>query len=353
MEDLPSKIEDITAAWLSQALALRYPGTEVTSCHLGTVIAGTGTKVRLLLGYNDAGHRHRLPPTMWLKGAFIRHNHTYDIAIAAEAGFYGQWAETLPVNIPRCYFAGCNAQGTRGVVLLEDLLARNASFGYAPRPLSLEQQAQTLDLLAAVHGRWWRSPGLAPLTHYSTRRADSDGVMMRMLERDYFASCLAHARGEAVSGAYRDPEKILRALRNLWGGSVGLPETFLHGDAHLGNMFFERDGRPGFLDWQAYQRGPHMHDVTYSIIGNLTVQDRRAAERDLLRYYLDRLRHHGVEDPPSFAETWEGYRRNVLHGFLWFCCPIEMQPEEIILAEATRFGPAVTDLDTFGALGVA
>ena len=70
---LPLRIEDITADWLTTILSERYPDTVVTEVHVGTVIAGTATKVRLLLAYNDAGHRHRLPATMWLKGGFIRH----------------------------------------------------------------------------------------------------------------------------------------------------------------------------------------------------------------------------------------------------------------------------------------
>src|SRR3546814_2091171 len=75
---LPLRIEEITADWLSTVLAENYPGTKVTEVHVGTVIAGTATKVRLLLAYNEAGHAHRLPPTMWLKGGFIRHAYTFD-----------------------------------------------------------------------------------------------------------------------------------------------------------------------------------------------------------------------------------------------------------------------------------
>src|SRR3546814_5996560 len=73
-------------------------------------------------------------------------------------------------------------------------------------------------------------------------------------------------------------------------------------------MFFEIEGRPGFLDWQAWQEGPYMHDVAYSIIGNLKVEDRRAAEKDLLAGYLTALKAHGVANPPSREDAWEAYR---------------------------------------------
>jgi hypothetical protein len=41
-----------------------------------------------------------------------------------------------------------------------------------------------------------------------------------------------------------------------------------------------------------------------------------------------------------------------MHGFMWPFTPEEMQPIEIVTAEGDCFGAAVSDLDTFGALGV-
>jgi len=135
------------------------------------------------------------------------------------------------------------------------------------------------------------------------------------------------------------------------GGRRMFPRSS-HGDAHLGNMFLEPDGRPGFLDWQAWQEGPYMHDVAYSIIGNLTVADRCHAEKDLLAGYLDGLQANGVAPVPSRVDAWEAYRRHAMHGFMWAFTPVQMQPEDIVTAEGDCFGAAVVDLDTFGALGV-
>ena len=95
-----------------------------------------------------------------------------------------------------------------------------------------------------------------------------------------------------------------------------------------------------------------MHDVAYSIIGNLTVEDRRAHEKELLAGYLAALTAEGITNVPERAEAWEAYRRHAMHGFMWAFTPVEMQPEEIVTAEGERFGIAVSDLDTFGALGV-
>src|SRR3546814_13848963 len=100
---------------------------------------------------------------------------------------------------------------------------------------------------------------------------------MMMLEPYYFNACIDHRRCAAYVGPYRDRERIMAGLRTQWKRSLEIPQCFSHGDAHLGNMFFEIDGRPGFLDWQAWQAGPYMPDVAYSIIGNLKAEDSRAA----------------------------------------------------------------------------
>lgn len=348
---LPLRIEQITTDWLGSILSERYPGTVVTELHIGTVIAGTATKVRLLLSYNEAGHAHRLPPTMWLKGGFIRHDFTFDESFVNEAKFFATWAPEMNIHIPKAYWSGWD-EGVQGLVLMEDLAARNASFGRATRLITIEQQAQTVELLAQMHARWWQSPELKTLRNFSTVWQAADRVVMMMLEPDYFDACMASRRCAAYTGPYRDRKRIKEGLRTQWRRSLEIPQVFSHGDAHLGNMFFETDGRPGFLDWQAWQEGPYMHDVAYSIIGNLSVADRRAAEKGLLAHYLEALKANGVASPPTREEAWEAYRRHAMHGFMWAFTPVEMQPEDVVTAEGDCFGTAVVDLDTFGALGV-
>lgn len=350
---LPRRIEDLTAAWLTEALSANYPGTVVTEAHIGTVIAGTATKVRLLLSYNDAGHTNLLPPTMWIKGGFIRHDYTYDNSFVNEAKFYGSWGRELQkeINIPRAFWSGWQ-EGEQGLVLMEDLAARNVTFGRATSLISIDQQAQALELLAKMHARWWESPNLKVLKNFSTAWEAAGDIVMQMLRPDYFEACINARRCAAYVGPYRDRERIMRGLRTQWARGSEVPQVFSHGDAHLGNMFFEPDGTPGYLDWQSWQEGPYMHDVAYSTIGNLKVEDRRHAEKDLIAGYLAALSANGVSNPPSFDDAWAAYRRHAMHGFMWPFTPEEMQPLDIVTAEGDCFGAAVMDLDTFGALGV-
>lgn len=349
---LPNRIEQIDAEWLTKILSANYPGTVVTEVHHGTVISGTATKVRLLLSYNDEGHRHRLPPTMWLKGGFIRHDYTYDRSFVQEAIFYGTWAKELDINIPASYWSDWE-EGVQGLVLLEDLAGRNATFGEASKGLiSIDQQAQTLDMLAKMHARWWESPRLKTLRNFSNAWEAAEDIVMTMLAPDYFEKMINDRRCDAYVGPYRDRDRIIAGLKKQWAWGRKVPQVFSHGDAHLGNMFFEQDGTPGYLDWQAWQEGPYMHDVSYSIVGHISVEDRRHAEKDLLKGYLAALKKYGVESPPPFDEAWDTYRRHVMHGFMWAFVPEEMQKYENCVVEGDCFGAAASDLDIFGALGV-
>ena len=223
---LPMRIEEITAEWLTHALSRDYPGTVVTEVHIGTVIAGTATKVRLLLSYNEAGHQHRLPPTMWIKGGFIRHDYTYDKSFVQEAKFFGTWGQKLDINIPKAFWSDWE-DGVQGLVLLEDLAARNATFGRATSPITVGQQAQTLEMLARMHAKWWESPELKTLKNFSTAWEAAGDIVMQMLRPDYFEACINHRRCAAYQGPYRDRERIMAGLRTQWAVNrrpIGTPD---------------------------------------------------------------------------------------------------------------------------------
>ena len=103
------------------------------------------------------------------------------------------------------------------------------------------------------------------------------------------------------------------------------------------------DGRAGFLDWGGVKAGHWAREVCYFMAGALGVEDRRTHEADLLRGYLDALSGHVAGPAPAWDEAWLSYRRHFLHGLLWFLCPTQMQPVDIINANVERFAAAATD----------
>jgi len=85
---LPLAPQEITAEWLTDALAFRFPGVRVTGAEIADIINGTSTKVRVRLHYNRAGLDAGLPPTLIVKGGFEAHSPSMKDMCLNETRFY-------------------------------------------------------------------------------------------------------------------------------------------------------------------------------------------------------------------------------------------------------------------------
>ena len=85
---LPVKIEEVTAAWLTEALSVNYPGVEVVSANLDGVLWGTGTKVAVRVEYNRIGRESGLPGSLIVKGGFSEHRRVMQLCYLLEVRFY-------------------------------------------------------------------------------------------------------------------------------------------------------------------------------------------------------------------------------------------------------------------------
>jgi Ser/Thr protein kinase RdoA (MazF antagonist) len=149
--------------------------------------------------------------------------------------------------------------------------------------------------------------------------------------------------GQGVPEEVRDERRLIDAYRAMAASGVSPQWCVIHADPHVGNLFLDAAGTPFLLDWQLVQRGWWSVDVGYHIASTLTVDDRRQAERDLLRHYLDCLTSFGVQ-PPPVEEAWTELRRGILHGlFLWsITTKVEPAVIEILLH---RLGTAAADFE--------
>ena len=347
---LPMDLAGLTPQWLTAALSHRYPGVHVTSVDVDGIIVGTASKARLRIQYAP-GKGCSLPESMYVKGGFHGPEQLQlgGVGYVRESLFFRHHAPRLQdLELPRSYFAATNADTGQSIVLLEDLTARAVTFGNATRPVSVDTAATVLEWQATLHGRFWNSVVLDELQPWP-------GVIKQiidvLLSDGYWGAMIARPLAAPVPQAMRDPALVGNALAAMWSifESFGT-QTFIHGDAHLGNMYFLADGKPGYLDWQSPMRGPWSDDVTYFLIGSLTVADRRRNECELLRHYLDCLRTHIGDQVPEFDAAWLAYRRQVMHGFMWVATPPQMQPDEIVAANTERFCVAFSDLETLQAL---
>ena len=333
--------------WLSSALAPRFPGIRVTAVHPGPVVSRVSTNARFHIEC-EGGVPSGLAPDLCGKGYFTDIG-TWDARRAGvpEVSFYRHLAEPSGVRTLRSVYADIDPATQHGVVITEDVVAQGGRFLDATDAYTPDQTAQSLEQLARLHGATWGDPAardapwLAPrlkghLTHRGVKEI-----------RGNFESEI----GAGVPEEVRDPDRLYAAYTALAARTGGeSPWSVIHGDAHVGNLYLDGQGRPSFVDWQLVQRGPWYLDVGYHIASTLTVEDRRRAERDLLRHYLDRLAATGVE-PPSWDEAWQGFRRGIVHGFYLWSITLKVAPE-ITSTLQRRLGTAVADHDSFSAVPV-
>jgi len=336
--NLPHDLEEISAEWLTEALSVRYPGTVVTDVTFGGAVRTTGTKLRLLLGYNDEGHAHRLPATMWFKGGMEPHSDHVRTSHVRETLFYDRIAPLGLVNAPACYFAGTDEEGY-AAQLIEDLLQRNARFGSALAPVSVPAAKQALEMLARLHAHWWRAPELKELGPPGGSLA-TDGIILRLITEEAWSEAMMSPAAKELPASFHDVAAARAGMERLWEidrTSDGL--CMVHGDAHPGNLFFEQDGRPGFLDWQRLMQCDWAHDVNYFLVSCLEVDDCAGNERELVRCYLAEREKLGVPHI-NIDSAWLSYRQHTMYGLIWNVVPPVMQTPQVVARVAERFNAA-------------
>jgi aminoglycoside phosphotransferase (APT) family kinase protein len=141
-------------------------------------------------------------------------------------------------------------------------------------------------------------------------------------------------------------------LDELWNAG---PQTFVHGDPHIGNVFLDR-GRVGFVDWGLSRLSTPLRDVSYFLTMTVDPEERRRSERDLLRLYLDALRAAGGADI-AFDEAWSTHRiqaaYTVVATFLAFMPSYAGDGQALGIALRRHSEMALDDLEVADAIRAA
>jgi hypothetical protein len=331
--------EVLEPGWMSAALGQRFPGLELTSVHPGPVVSRVSTNARFRIEC-DGGLPPGLPPDLCVKGYFADCS---DLAAASrtagvpEALFYRHLAPTAGVRTLDCFYADVDPETHHGVIITGDVVAQGGTFLDALSPYSADQVAESLEQYAVLHGRTWGAarsdePWLAPRLR-ATMRARG----LREISGNFEGPI-----GSGVPPEVRDPQRLLDAVEVLAAAlDTPMPGCLLHGDAHVGNLYLDADGRSCLVDWQLVQRGPWALDVGYHLACTLSTEERRRSEPDLLAQYLDRLRYETADAP-----TWEAASRQIavgmVYGFFLWAITLKVDPS-ITTVMLERLGGAVAD----------
>lgn len=358
MTAMPTRAEQVSAAWLEEALQDRMPGARIHALTLDETWPGTATKLRCAVEANDVARMAGLPASIVIKGRFMPELQIVEKVYAAEVLFYRDIAPELGIRVPRCFFAGSDHKAGQHIVVLEDLNCRDARFQRIVRPIDEGPVRRFIDNMARWHARYWNSPELnagGRLAHLFQFEAIASGAEgehgRRQLLPDVWDHHINLPRGIGLPNRFRDRNWMEAAMHRLNEIGAEGDRTLLHGDHHLGNLYIEADGEVGVFDWQTISCGSWAHDLTYFLVSALDIEDRRRWDRALISYYLARLEAFGVTHPPSFDAAMYAYRAQILYGlFYWTMNPVEWQVELNNCAAAPRYAIAALDHDTAGLL---
>lgn len=349
---LPQNVQEVTTAFLAHAFAGAGLGNVVESKVL-KVVHGTATKIHIEAAFAGAAGASETR-TFWIKTGFENHSHEIgqETVYAGEVYYYSNLAGRWATNSPKCYFAEREADTGNSFIIMEDLLPRRPRFFEPVDAISVDLTQRAMKALARMHASSWMDPLLKSDPWLSSGGAwVQSNVIGWLYSDDNWAFMEAQPRWKVLPAVLRDRD-LLRdthvRLIHDWRENVA-PYCLSHGDAHVGQGYVLPNGEVDFLDWQCVMANSWANDVAYFIGSALSIEDRRAYEKDILAFYLQELAARGVA-APRFEEAFALYRAYAFHGIGWVCCRPEMQSEENCAAIAERFAAAVLDLDAIGAV---
>jgi hypothetical protein len=353
----PRTAADLTPQYLDAVLAVEGSPCEVLDVeHLGGH-AGTTARDRVALRYRD-GHTSvdrpgvlfaKLAPANFSTALFV---HLMGLG-ANEVRFYRDLAPEVPACTPRVYSAQMTADAVRFCILFEDLTARGCTFRRIGDDLGADFAEAVVVAMAAYHARFWDSARFDGDLAWLPRHAcDPIYPVARLMCRLAHGPSLRYF-GDALPGEFADGIRMLYdrrdALEDVWAEG---PVTLIHGDPHIGNLYAEPDGTPGFLDWQLARVGQGIRDVAHFLISSLDPALRREREDALLVRYVAALKENGVEDF-GLERARAQYRLHTLYE--WFAVSVtaaaaSLQPRAVVMAGLERAVAAIEDWDALDAL---
>lgn len=348
-ERLPLDTKEITVDWLAQAFRAQRGVEILRDFEVVEVIGGHSVKIRLKLDLTEAGKAAGIPQHVCLKGNLNGHLPDRP-ATLNEARFYGTFRHLLPIPAPTCYFADWDddAEGQQGIMVIDDLKEMGGTFGTSANPIDVDEMARSLERLAIIHGCTWGSEVLQKQTWLQTAMAPETFMDdYWSLIPDYFEAHNKIPERVAIFPRWMagDPSRLRKASAALRAYETANKGTrcLLHGDDHLGNSYLAPDGLRLWFDWQIVRKGLPWRDVSYFLVGSITIEDRRKAERELLRHYLEHLVVNGGPRI-DFDEAWTQYRRYVLWGLMAWQSNIN--PGEETMPPLERFCMAAEELES-------
>jgi hypothetical protein len=349
---LPTEQHEITRELVETGLSAAFPGANLEDFRLEDAHHGFSTILRVHLTPSAGNAAKNLPPSIMLKGgfeAFTRQrgaDFTYR-SLEMEYRAY-QMLPQLGLNMPKVFYSQLDPANAQMLILMEDLKLRDVRFQRGLSPNNAPQVARRLTALADFHARTWGSAELGKGCKYGALERNGAQMFLDYLDHggftdeDFYTNFVPLPRIQACPAKFSDYDWLKRYIAYCAQMSEAIPNCVIHGDTHLGNLYEEADGTPGFFDSLARQE-PGISEATYHICNALDPMERRRHERDLVAHYRRELIKRGIA-MPALREVMHQYTTFLsLNLITFFVNPTYYQTEAFNTAHAVRAAMAILD----------
>lgn len=350
-DDVPADLAALNAQWLERVLKKHHPAVRIAAVSQLSADAGTTQRARLRVTYASPESAAGLPASFFVKLAPADARTRIFVNLfrlgPTEVQFYQQAAAAIPAERPAVYHAALSRGAERFVLILEDL-AGTVQFRDTTLPATPEEARRVVEMLGRLHAAFWESPRLTGELGWLKSHEHNP---TRSLERSIWSLAikpgLEKFRELVPDAQLRAAGKLTGAFDQLSAACARGPRTLIHGDLHIGNLFFRQD-KVGLFDWQCAQHGQGMRDLSYFICSSMPIRLRRLHERELLELYRHALGEAGVAELPSKEELWSQHRWHTLFtlgAMAITAAAANLQAVPIVRAALERTTTAVLDLD--------
>ncbi len=309
--DIPDHIDDVDAVWLAEILRSGGHLTagrieNISSERVGIGVGILADLARIEIVYADANPQAPASVVVKLQ-SHVPENRAMAMAFSfyeRELLFYEHVARDVPGRTPVIYGMQRSPEQARFAIVMEDLSHLGMSDQVAG--LDLERTRSVIDWMATMHAKFWNDVDTEALSFMPYGNDEITLKAADLYEHGWepflqiFGNHLPEG-GKELGVLIR--ENFTWLLHHVMDG----PVTVAHTDFRLDNIFFDENGDVIPIDWQVSVRTRGTYDLAYFLGGSLTIENRRAHERNLVQRYVDKLVELGVSDY-SFDEAWSDYR---------------------------------------------
>lgn len=250
--------------------------------------------------------------------------------------FYQKIQPRLDILTPQCLWIHLDEESYKQIVVMVSEEEKEVYTREDGCPL--EKVPSVLKNLAHLHAHFWNNLEIEWLKEVPEyfELYDVEAIMKDFhLVLDEFQKKVGKPLPKEFDMLKSIPwQEMVRIMDHIYNKS---PRTLVHGDCKLDNMFFISKGGKSnlmLLDWQLMEKGKPVIDLTYFLIENLTITNRRMYEESYIHLYHKYLLEEGVKDF-SYEELYRDYILYLIHRF------------GLLIYEITRlhFSPKVIDFE--------